>query len=86
MHTVDAYTAVRLADLAVDVSKIHNGWFDGGVDGIENPVKIVREYRNLQKKYKLPVCNEFYLDAVEKQALAINNARKNTFKRIFSKI
>jgi|TARA_R110002073_G_scaffold10944_7_gene50970 hypothetical protein len=83
MHTVDAYTAVRLADLAVDVSKIHNGWFD---NSIENPVKIVREYRNLQKKYKLPVCNEFYLDAVEKQALAINNARKNTFKRIFSKI
>ena len=78
MHTVDAHTAIRLAHLAVEVSQLHRGHAIS-----EDPVKTVSEYRKLQKKYNLPVCNDAYLDLAEKYALEIRAARKIEAKRLF---
>tara|TARA_R100001230_G_C5650715_1_gene155929 strand:+ start:896 stop:1138 length:243 start_codon:yes stop_codon:yes gene_type:complete len=78
MHTVAAHTAIRLAHLAIEVSQIHRGHAIS-----DDPVKTVSEFRKLQKKYNLPVCNDAYLDLVEKQALEILASRKITAKRLF---
>ncbi len=74
MHTVPANIAIRLAHLSVDVSKIHNG-----NSMVQNPVAIVAEYRALIEKYDLPVCNDVFLQTVERQALSIRASRKAAF-------